>query len=70
MHDPERQGVGAQCAANPTLPVNTSVHKSSAKMANPETAAVAINVLNKVIRYAVGLGVGASILQTSLYNGT
>ncbi len=38
-------------------------------MANPETAAVAINVLNKVIRYAVGLGVGASILQTSLYNG-
>ncbi|KXZ52877.1 hypothetical protein GPECTOR_8g258 [Gonium pectorale] len=37
-------------------------------MANPETAAVAINVLNKVIRYAVGLGVGASVLQTSLYN--
>lgn len=30
-------------------------------------AAQAINVLNKVIRYAVGLGVGASILQTSLY---
>lgn len=38
-------------------------------MAAPEGAAVAINVLNKVIRYAVGLGVGASILQTSLYNG-
>ncbi|EFJ50867.1 prohibitin [Volvox carteri f. nagariensis] len=37
-------------------------------MANPETAAVAINVLNKVIRYAIGLGVGASVLQTSLYN--
>lgn len=30
-------------------------------------AAQAINILNKVIRYAVGLGVGASILQTSLY---
>ncbi|GIL47197.1 hypothetical protein Vafri_4073 [Volvox africanus] len=37
-------------------------------MANPETAAIAINVLNKVIRYAIGLGVGASVLQTSLYN--
>ena len=28
-----------------------------------------VNVLNRVIRYAVGLGVGASVLQTSLYNG-
>lgn len=32
-------------------------------------AAQAINVLNRVIRYAVGLGVGASVLQTSLYTG-
>ncbi len=38
-------------------------------MAAPEGAAIAINVLNKVIRYAVGLGIGASALQTSLYNG-
>lgn len=38
-------------------------------MAAPEGAAIAINVLNKVIRYAVGLGLGASALQTSLYNG-
>lgn len=30
-------------------------------------AAQVINVLNKVIRYAVGLGVGASVLQTSLF---
>lgn len=30
---------------------------------------MAINLLNKVIKYAVGLGVGASVLQTSLYNG-
>lgn len=33
-----------------------------------EGAQVAINVLNRVIRYAVGLGLGASVLQTSLYN--
>ena len=38
-------------------------------MANPEAAAAVVGVLNKVIRYAVGLGVGVSILQTSLYNG-
>nr|QKY15293.1 putative prohibitin (PHB) [Polytomella parva] len=38
-------------------------------MAAPnETAQLAINVLNKVIRYAVGLGVTVSALQTSLYN--
>lgn len=34
-----------------------------------EAANVAISVLNKVVRYAVTLGVGASIAQTSLYTG-
>jgi hypothetical protein len=38
-------------------------------MATPEGAQVVIQVLNRVIRYAVGLGIGASALQTSLYNG-
>lgn len=38
-------------------------------MAQSEGASVAINVLNKVMRYAVTLGVGASVLQTSLYTG-
>ncbi len=38
-------------------------------MANPEAAAVLISTLNRVIRYAVGLGVTASVLQTSLYTG-
>lgn len=37
--------------------------------AAPEGAAALVGVLNKVMKYAVGLGVGASILQTSLYNG-
>jgi hypothetical protein len=36
--------------------------------ATPQAAAV-IGVLNKVIKYAIGLGAGASALQTSLYNG-
>ncbi|GAX82481.1 hypothetical protein CEUSTIGMA_g9908.t1 [Chlamydomonas eustigma] len=36
-------------------------------MANPETASVLIGALNRVMRYAVGLGVTASVLQTSLY---
>jgi len=36
-------------------------------MANPETASVLIGALNRVMRYAVGFGVTASILQTSLY---
>lgn len=38
--------------------------------AAPEASAVLVNVLNRVMRYAVGLGVGASVLQTSLYTGT
>lgn len=38
-------------------------------MAAPEGASVLINVLNKVMKYAVGLGVGASVLQTALYTG-
>lgn len=38
-------------------------------MATPEAAQAVIGVLNRVIRYAVGLGVTASVLQTSLYNG-
>lgn len=33
-----------------------------------ENTALLVNVLNKVMRYAVGLGVTASVLQTSLYN--
>jgi len=37
-------------------------------MANPETAAAIVGVLNKVIKYAVGLGAASSILATSLYN--
>jgi prohibitin 1 len=36
-------------------------------MANPETASVLIGALNRVMRYAVGFGVTASVLQTSLY---
>ncbi|GAX74679.1 hypothetical protein CEUSTIGMA_g2127.t1 [Chlamydomonas eustigma] len=36
-------------------------------MANPETASALIGALNKVVRYAVGLGITASALQTSLY---
>lgn len=35
--------------------------------ANPSAAAL-IGVLNKVMKYAVGLGLGASALQTSLFN--
>lgn len=38
-------------------------------MAVPESAALAAKVLSNVMRYAVGLGVGASVLQTSLYTG-
>ncbi len=38
-------------------------------MANPEGAAAVIGLLNKVMKYAVGLGVTASVLQTSLYTG-
>lgn len=34
-----------------------------------EGAQVVVGLLNKVIKYAVGLGVGASVLQTTLYNG-
>ena len=34
-----------------------------------EQAAALVGVLNKVIRYAVGVGVGVSALQTSLYTG-
>lgn len=45
----------------------TTTHRSS--MANPNAAAAVIGVLNKVIKYAVGVGMGASILQTSLYTG-
>lgn len=34
-----------------------------------EGATAVIAALNKVIRYAATLGLGAGILQTSLYNG-
>ncbi|WIA12126.1 hypothetical protein OEZ85_012199 [Tetradesmus obliquus] len=37
-------------------------------MASTPQAAAVIGVLNKVIKYAIGLGAGASALQTSLYN--
>ncbi|KAF6256079.1 prohibitin [Scenedesmus sp. NREL 46B-D3] len=37
-------------------------------MAESAWAAAVIGVLNKVIKYAIGLGAGASALQTSLYN--
>lgn len=37
-------------------------------MAASEGTAAVVGLLNKVMKYAVGLGVGASILQTSLYN--
>lgn len=36
---------------------------------NPNTAQAVIGALNKVIKYAIGLGAGASALQTSLYTG-
>lgn len=35
---------------------------------NPAAQAV-IGALNKVIKYAIGLGAGASALQAALYNG-
>ena len=38
-------------------------------MAANEGVSVAVNVLNKVMKYAVGLGVASSVLQTSLYTG-
>jgi hypothetical protein len=38
-------------------------------MAASESAAALIGVLNKVIKYAVAAGVGASVLQTSLFTG-
>lgn len=38
-------------------------------MAANQQAAAVIGVLNKVMKYAVTFGVGASVLQTSLYNG-
>jgi len=34
-----------------------------------EGAAALIGALNKVIKFAVGAGVGASVLQTSLFTG-
>jgi hypothetical protein len=34
-----------------------------------EGAQAVVGLLNKVIKYAVGLGVGASVLQSTLYNG-
>uniref|UniRef100_A0A7R9VF21 Prohibitin n=1 Tax=Chlamydomonas euryale TaxID=1486919 RepID=A0A7R9VF21_9CHLO len=37
-------------------------------MANPEAAQALVGMLNRVMKYAVGLGVTASALQTSLYN--
>ncbi|GFH10365.1 prohibitin [Haematococcus lacustris] len=36
-------------------------------MAQQEGAAVVVAALNRVMKWAVGLGVGASVLQTSLY---
>mmetsp|Transcript_32417 Transcript_32417/g.71621 ORF Transcript_32417/g.71621 Transcript_32417/m.71621 type:complete len:284 (-) Transcript_32417:2081-2932(-) len=36
-------------------------------MAAPEGAAAVVGLLNKVMKYAVGLGITASALQTSLY---
>ena len=38
-------------------------------MANPEAASAIVGILNKVMRAAIGLGVTASVLQTSLYTG-
>lgn len=37
--------------------------------AAPEGAAALVQVLNRVMKYAVGLGLGATVLQTTLYNG-
>jgi prohibitin 1 len=37
--------------------------------AAPEGAAALVGLLNKVMKYAVGLGVGASVLQTALFTG-
>jgi hypothetical protein len=36
---------------------------------NPNAAQAVIGALNKVIKYAIGLGAGASALQATLYNG-
>lgn len=38
-------------------------------MAASEGAQAAVRALNALIRYSVGVGVGASILGTSMYNG-
>jgi hypothetical protein len=34
-----------------------------------EGAQAVVGLLNKVIKYAVGLGVGASVVQQTLFNG-
>lgn len=41
----------------------------SAAMAQKEAAAALANILSKVARYSVALGIGASALQASLYTG-
>lgn len=38
-------------------------------MAGREGVAAAVGALNKIIRYAVGLGASVSIVQTSIFNG-
>lgn len=38
-------------------------------MAQQQAAKALANILSKVARYSVGLGIGASALQASLYTG-
>jgi hypothetical protein len=35
----------------------------------PNAAQAIVGALNKVIKYAIGIGAGVSALQTSLYSG-
>lgn len=49
--------------------LRSSQQYSSMSAPNPNAAQAVIGALNKVIKYAIGLGAGASALQTSLYTG-
>ena len=60
-----KRRAGTCCA---DLSTHTRTHKAHTTMA-AEQAAALVGVLNKVIRYAVGVGVGVSALQTSMYTG-
>jgi hypothetical protein len=49
--------------------LRSSQQYSSMSAPNPNAAQAVIGALNKVIKYSIGLGAGATALQTSLYTG-